>query len=158
MPGDPEWNLYNPAGFMAYHQSIGSSARGALDEWRSIGGTAGNEFWNKLYSEIGDTIARTPDFLALDPGAIPSDKELGTWTMGRGGQYATQVIVLQTDRDTGLTSQSYYTVVRDEPHSKQDAEDEAYNDFGSDENQNKYNLTLVGTFALHGWVTEPWIR
>src|SRR5437899_2882582 len=106
---------------MAYHQSIGTSARGALAELRELGGTSADRKWFELYGQVADTLARTADTAALDPTMLPLPSDYGTWSMGRGGQYATQVNVTYIDEETGLRSTSPYTHVTDEPHTPEEA-------------------------------------
>lgn len=145
----------NPSGFMAYHQSIGTSGRGALDEWRAIGGTSGDAKWRELWGQVADTLARTESVAALDPGAIPSAADYGVWSMGSGGQYATQVNVTYIDAETGLRSVSPYTHVSDDPHTPEAAEQAAMDEYGTDDAAERYGQTITGAFTVHIWTTEP---
>jgi hypothetical protein len=145
----------NPAGFMAYHISIGSSAAEARADYRSQGGTTGDAAWNRAYGQIADTLARYPDQAALDPGALPSASDYATWAMGRGGQYATQVGVQLTDTETGLSFISQYTYVTDDPHTAEEAEAAAQAEFGDADTLDQYGQTIGGAFAIHLWQTVP---
>lgn len=145
----------NPAGFIAYHLSIGSSARESLAEWRSLGGSAGNQAWYRLTGQIADTINRTADMAALDPSSLPSSADYGEWSMGRGGQYATQVSVTAIDQETGLLSTSQYTYVTDEPHTPEEAEMAALDEYGTDDNASRYGQIVTGAFTTHVWQTVP---
>lgn len=146
----------NAAGFMGYQVSIGSSASEALREWRDLGGTATDANWYRLYGQVTDTVLRTPDFLALDPNAVPSSSELGTWSAGGGGMFATQVQVFAVDQETGLATTLQYTYLTDHAHSKEEAEDAALAAFGSDEAEEMYGQDVQGALAIHGWQTVPW--
>ena len=143
----------NPAGFMAYHVSIGTSARGALAEWRDIGGTSGDKAWYQLYGQVTDTIMRTPDMAALDPSALPSASDYGEWTMGRGGQYATQVNVTYLDQDDGTRSTVPFTWITDTPHTPEEAEQAAIDTYSTDEAEDRYRQTITGAYTVHIWQT-----
>jgi hypothetical protein len=145
----------NPAGFMAYHVSIGSSAREARDDYRSQGGTTGDTAWNRMYGQVSDTLARIPDQAALDPGTLPSAGDYGEWAMGRGGQYATQVAMQLTDQETGLSFISQYTYLTDDPHTPAEAQDAAIDAFGDPDALDQYAQTMGGAFAIHLWQTVP---
>lgn len=145
----------NPAGFMAYHVSIGSSAREALREWRSLGGTFTDAKWFQQYGQVTDTIMRTTDVAALEPGQLPSAADYGEWSMGRGGQYATQVNVTYIDEETGLRSQLPYTYITDEPHTPDEATEAAIDEYGADDNASRYGQTITGAFVTHVWTTTP---
>jgi hypothetical protein len=145
----------NPAGFMAYHVSIGSSAREAREDYRSQGGTTGDTAWNRMYGQVADTLARIPDQAALDPGAIPSAGDYGTWAMGQGNQYATQVKVQLTDVETGLLTTTDYTHITDVPHTPEEAEAAAIADFGDADTLDAYGQAIGGAFAVHLWQTVP---
>lgn len=153
---DEPIDVGNPSGFFAWAIDVGFSARGAIDEFRSIGGSGSNDKLRGLYAQTYDTIMRTADFMSTDYNSLPSASDWGTWQMGRGGQYAMQVVIQQSDPDSGLTSESYYTVVKDEPFSKADAEEQAMIDFGNPANEDRYGLQVLGAVAVHGWLTVPW--
>jgi len=146
----------NPAGFMAYHVHIGSSATQALAEWRDLGGTFGDRAWYQTYGQVADTIARSADIAALDPGAIPSAGDYGEWAMGNGGQYATQVNVTYVDEETGLRGAQPFTYITDTPHTPDEAETAAIAEYGSDENAARYGQQVTGAFTLHVWQTTPY--
>ena len=145
----------NPAGFIAYHVSIGSSASEALREWRDLGGTSGDAKWFQLYGQVTDTMMRTPDMAALDPASLPSAADYGEWSMGRGGQYATQVNVTYIDEETGLRAQQPFTYITDEPHTPEEAEAAAVDEYGSEENTEQYGQTVTGAYTIHVWQTTP---
>lgn len=155
--GEPPIEV-NPSGFIAYQISIGSSSREALSAFREAGFTIGTDQFRALYSATYDTILRTPDFMATEPGAIPSAGEWGTWQVGPGGQYGIQVVVQSIDPDTGLISERYFTIMRNEPFSKEEAEAAAMTQFGEEENvaTSGAGQQVVGAYGLHGWLTTPW--
>ena len=144
----------NPAGFIAHHVSIGTSARGALAEWRDIGGTSGDRKWFQLFGQVTDSIMRSEQNALLDPGAMPSAADYGTWTMGKGGQYATQVSVTFVDADTGLRTSAPYTYVSDVAHTPEEAEAAAMADYGADDALERYGQEITGAFTTNVWATE----
>jgi hypothetical protein len=148
----------NPAGFIAYNVSIGTSARAALEEWRNLGGTTGDRTWYQLYGQVTDTIMRSPDMAALDPAVLPSGADYGTWAMGQGGQYATQVNVTYIDEDTGLRSSQPFTYITDEPHTPEEAEQAAIDEYGADDNASKYGQQITGAYTVHVWQTTPFAQ
>lgn len=143
----------NPSGFIAYHQSIGTSGRGALAEWRELGGTSGDAKWRELWGQVADTVARTESTASLQPDVLPSPTEYGEWAMGQGGQYATQVSVTYIDTETGLRSSSPYTFITNDPHTPEEAEAAAMDEYGSDEAADRYGQTITGAFTVHIWQT-----
>jgi hypothetical protein len=145
----------NPSGFMAYHVSIGTSARGALAEWRELGGTTGDHKWYELYGQVSDTIMRTEGAAGLEPGSLPLPSDYGVWSMGNGGQYASQVNVTYIDNETGLRSSAPFTWVTDDPHTPEEAEQAAIDEYTGDDNAERYGQTITGAFTVHVWTTEP---
>lgn len=145
----------NPAGFIAYHQSIGTSGRGALAEWRALGGTSGDARWRELWGQVADTTARTDEMASLQPDVLPSPADYGTWAAGRGNQYATQVNVTYLDNETGLRSSAPFTWITDGPHTPEEAEQAAMDEYGSDDAAERYGQTITGAFTVHVWQTVP---
>lgn len=145
----------NPAGFIAYHLQIGSSARESLAAWREAGGTAGNQAWYRLVGQVQDTLNRTSEMAALEPDLLPSSSDYGEIAMGRGGQYATNVVVTAVDQETGLASSSWFMHVTSDPHTPGEAQDAAMDEYGTDDNQSRYGQIVTGAFAVHVWQTVP---
>lgn len=145
----------NPAGFIAYGLSVGKSGNEILREWRDLGGSSGNESWRRMVGSIADTINRTDDMAALDPGALPTAADYGEWQMGRGGQYATQVAVTARDDETGLLTTSQYTYVSNEPHTPDEAVEAAMDEYGISDNAAAYGQDVLGAFVTHVWQTVP---
>lgn len=157
MPTDDEggtFNTGNPAGFAAYHVSIGSSAREALADYRAQGGTTGDAAWFRMYGQVSDTLFRTADQAALDPTQLPAASDYSTWTMGAGNQYATQVKVLTVDVETGLASTVEFTHISNDPHTPAEAEQAAIDMYSADDNAAKYGQVVQGAFFVHVWQTE----
>jgi hypothetical protein len=146
----------NPYGYMVYAQELGMSGREALDAWRELGGTAGNQNWNRLYGQVGDALARMPDMAALAPDVIPSAGDYGTWAAGNGGKFATTVRLQLTDVDTGQQSTTFYTYMSDVAHTPNEAIAAAMADFGSDANQQAYRVTVDGGFVTGVYQTVPY--
>lgn len=148
-------NPGNPAGFIAYHLQIGSSARESLAAWRELGGTSGNQAWYRLVGQVQDTLNRTEQAAALEPGVLPSESDYGEWAAGPGGKYAYQIGVTATDLDTGLDTTSQYTVMSDVPLTPDEATAAAQDEYGLDENAAKYGQEVTGAFVIHLWKTVP---
>ena len=147
----------NPSGYIAWTLDVGLSGRAGLAEFRNDGGRITDAVWYRLRGQISDTLMRTDNFLSADPNAVISPAELGEWSAGQGGRFAYQVVIQQVDQDTGLLSAAQYTVLSDDPLSKQEAEAQAMADFGDPENEARYGQSVVGAFAIHGWATVPWV-
>lgn len=145
----------NPSAFMAQHVRLGSSATEALEEWRALGLTYSDTPWYQQYGQVADTIARSGDWARLDPGEIPAGADYGEWSMGKGGQYATQVNVTYLDEETGLRSSQPFTFITDTPHTPDEAEQAAMDEYGSDENAEAYGQQVTGAFVVHVWQTTP---
>lgn len=154
-PGDEGFSTGNPAGFAAYHLSIGSSAREALAAYRAEGGTTGDAAWYRLYGQVADTLNRTADQAALDPRALPGPSDYSTWAAGSGGKYATQVKVLTIDQETGLASTVEFTHITSDPHTPEEAQQAAIDMYSSGDNAAKYGQVIQGAFFIHVWRTEP---
>lgn len=148
MPGDafdPGASTGNPAGFIvdAIKRGVGSTA--ALGEYAEAGGEIRRQTWFRLYGEVTDALARSESAAALDPFQLPDPSAYATWTMGSGGQYATQVQVFFRDVDTGLIGTSQYTYVTDEPHTPAEAEAAAFDEYNDPDNASDYGQAILGT-------------
>lgn len=154
--GGGELTPGNPAGFIAYQVSIGASARESLAEWRSLGGTSGNQAWNALYGQVTDAMLRRPDWATLDPNTLPTGADYGTWAMGSGGEYATQVKVMVTDADTGDELLLDFTHTSSDPHTPAEAMAAALADYGDADTLDQYAQTLQGAFVSAVYRTVPW--
>lgn len=146
----------NPAGFIAEQIQAGMSARASLAEWRDLGGTSGNQAWNRLYGFVNDALLRMPEQAALDPNVIPSNADYATWAMGSGGEYATQVKVMVTDADTGDEILLDFTHISSDPHTPAEAMAAALADYGDADTLDQYAQTLQGAFASAVYKTVPW--
>ena len=155
MPDDEGVDIGNPAGFAAYHNRIGSSAREALSEFRDAGGKIGNERWFSLYGQVGDSLSRSDEAYGLVPDQLPAASDYGTWAMGNGGQYATQVQVTFRDLDSGVTGTAQYTHITDEPHTPEDAQQAGIDLYSSDDAAGRYEQEIIGAFASNVWQTVP---
>lgn len=157
MPSDdPPIDLGNVSGYVRDYIEQGYTATEALSDFREQGGAIRDSRWYSLYGQITDTIAREPSFLALDPYSIPDASEYGTWAMGNGGQYATQVSIQLVDRDTGLLTTQLATYVSDDPHEPIEAQDWAMDTFGDDDLEADYGVTVLGATATKVWMTVPY--
>lgn len=142
---DPEANTGNPAGFIVGQVSGGVSSSAALRAFREAGGSIRTQTFYRLYGEVTDALARSDSAAGLDPFSLPDPGNYATWTMGRGGQFATQVKVFFRDVDTGLIGTSNFTYVTDEPHSPAEAEAAAYDEYNDPDNAADYGQAVLGT-------------
>lgn len=157
VPFEEEGTDYgNPSGFIAWTLDVGLSGRQGLAEYRSLGGKIADAQWSRLSGQIADTLARTEGFLSADYNAVLGPADLGEWAAGQGGRFAYQVVIQQVDTETGLLSAAQYTVMSDDPLSKQQAEQQAMADFANPENEQAYAMNVVGAFTIHGWATVPY--
>lgn len=146
----------NPAGFVVGYQRAELSATEALAEFRAAGGQIRTQSWYRLWGEVADTLARGDLFAALPPGALPAPADYGTWAMGRGGQYATQVSVYIRDVDTGLIRTQQYTYVTADPHTPGDAAANAMDDFTFADQEATYGEVVMGAQPTAVWQTVPY--
>lgn len=158
MAADPAGgtDVGNVSGYVKEYIKAGYSATAALAEFRDAGGAIRDSRWYSLYGQITDTIAREPAFLALDPYTLPDASEYGTWAMGAGGQYATQVKIQLLDRDDGTITTQLATYVTDEPHTPIEAQMWAMDTFGDADAEADYGVTVMGATASAVWTTVPY--
>src|ERR1700693_5761136 len=138
MAVDPPANVGNVSGYIRDMVGQGLSATEALAQYREFGGAIRDSRWYALYGQVTDTVAREPEFLAVNPYVLPDSSQYGTWAMGRGGQYATQVQIQLVDRGTGLITTQLSTYVTDVPHTGIEAEAWAQDQFGNAESEADY--------------------
>lgn len=134
----------------------GFSATAGLAAFREAGGAVRDSRWYSLYGQITDTIAREPAFLALNPYALPDVADYGTWAMGRGGQYATQVQLQLLDRGTGLMTTAIADYVTDDPHTPAEAQLAVMDQWSDPEAMSTYGVTVLGAIATKVWKTVPY--
>jgi hypothetical protein len=154
--GEPPVDVGNISGFQRDLIEGGVNATQGLAIFREAGGAIRDSRWFALYGQVADTIAREPAFLAINPYQLPDSSDYGTWAMGKGGQYATQVAIDVLDRGTGLYTTQLATYVTDVPHTGVEAEAWAQDQFGQPDAQNAYGVTVMGAMAKAYWVTVPW--
>lgn len=154
--GGPPVDVGNVSGFIRDLVAEGIPATQGLAMLRESGGAIRDSRWYSLYGQVRDTIAREPSFLAINPYQLPGASDYGTWAMGRGGQYATQVGVTLLDRGTGLLTTQLATYVSDTPHTGVEAEQWAQDQFGTADAQTDYGVTVMGATAQKYWQTVPY--
>jgi hypothetical protein len=154
--GEPPTNVGNISGFIRDVQEAGIGATEGLAMLREAGGAIRDSRWFALYGQVADTIAREPAFLALNPYQVPDASELGTWAMGGGNEYATQVAMQMLDRGTGLLTTQLATYVSDVPHTGVEAEAWAMDQFGDPQAESQYGTTVMGAMAVKYWKTVPY--
>lgn len=143
----------NPAGFIRSLQAAGEGPTAGLQIFRDAGGHIANDRWFGLYRQVADTLAGTPQTLGLDPSSLPGPGEYETWQLGPGNQYMTQVNVTLYDRDladAGVEDPFLikpYTYVTDEPHTIEEAEDDALSQFDPENTGSDFNQVAMGALA-----------
>lgn len=146
----------NPAGFIRGLINEGEGPTAGLSIFRDAGGHIQDSRWFELYGQVNDTIARVPEALGLDPFSTPGPSDYTEWSLGRGGQFMTQVEVQIRDRDTGLWFTKQHTYVTDEPHTPAEAEEDAFAMFGDPDVENTYGETVMGALAVTFAQTIPY--
>lgn len=155
MPDDEGVNIGNPAGFIADKLREGTGATRALDEFREAGGEMRRQSWFRLYGQVSDTLARSPESEALDPRALPDSSAYGEWAMGAGGQYASQVNVMFRDVESGVIGTAQYTHISDDPHTPEEAIAAAVDVYGDEETAGRYEQAILGGVVTNVWQTVP---
>lgn len=149
----PGVHVGNPAGYMVGAIQEGTSATAALNAFRDEGGEIRNETWYRLYGEVGDALNKSALAGQLDPYQIPAQSDLAPWTMGRGGEYATQVQVFFRDKDTGLIGHKEFTYTSSVPHTPAEAELAAFDEYGDQEVADQYDQAVLGTMTSNVFQT-----
>lgn len=156
MPEDEVTSTGNPAGYIRGLLSEGIGPTAGLRAFREAGGAIQDGRWFDLYGVVGDTAARVPASLALDPYNVPGPADFENWRMGKGGQYATQVEVTVRDRDTGDYFTKQHTYITDQPHTPAEAESDAFDVFGDPDSESTYGETVLGALAVNFYTTTPY--
>ena len=146
----------NPAGFLVDAWERGLSGRAALQEFRDAGGAMRDSYFRDLYAQVGDTLARAGDAAALPLDEIPAANQYATWSMGAGGEYATDVTVMFRDQDTGLIGTKNYTYVTADPHTPGEAHMAAADDYGDPDVADSYDQEFMGTVTKNVYATVAW--
>lgn len=143
----------NPAGYISGLIGEGTGSTEGLADFRDAGGAIRTQTWYRLWGEVTDSLARSGVAGQLDPDQLPDPAAYGTWTMGPGGQYATQVQVYFRDVDTGLVGTSFYTYVTDDPHTPGEAEAAAFDEYSDPDNATNYDQSVLGTSTVNVYQT-----
>lgn len=147
MPDEEITSTGNPSGFIRGLLAEGEGPTAGLQIYRDAGGAIQDSRWFSLYSQVANTAADLPESLALDPYSLPAGSDYETWSLGRGGQFMSQVELQIYDRDTGEILSRQYTYVTDDPHTAAEAEADAFDLFGDPETQNDYGETVLGAIT-----------
>lgn len=153
--GDDGVDIGNPAGFIAQSIRDGLSGNETLRQFREAGGQMRNEYFRSTYANIRDAMARSENVAGLNPDALPTGEDYAEWSMGRGGQYATQVTVFIRQKGTGDTGTRNFTYVTDEPHTPGEAEQAAIDEFTDPINAGPYEDVVTGSMATNVYQTTP---
>lgn len=122
--GDPVFGAYgagNVAGWISAAQREGMGYNEALRTFRDVGGSIGNDKWSSIWGQVRDVESRYPGVANTPVDQLPNAADYGTWSMGSGGKYATNVWATFTDIDTGAVMSKTFTYVTSDPHSPADA-------------------------------------
>lgn len=145
----------NPAGFISDKIREGVGATQSLEDFREAGGQMRRQSWFRLFGEVADTITRSAEASALDPGSLPDAGDYGVWEMGKGGQYATQVNIMFRDRYSGVIGTAPYTHITDDPHTPDEAIASGIDLYTDDEAAQRYDQQVLGGIATNVWQTIP---
>jgi hypothetical protein len=156
MASEPPVNVGNVAGYIRDMIGQGLTATDALAAFRRDEGAIRDSRWYALYGQITDTVARYPEFLAINPYVLPDSSQYGTWAMGSGNKYATTVEMQLIDRGTGLLTTQLRSYVTDVPHTGIEAEANIAQDFVDNNAEQDYGVTLLGTNATAYYQTVPY--
>jgi hypothetical protein len=153
---DPGTPVGNPAGYMADAWERGLSGRAALQEFRDAGGAMRDSYFRELYAQVGDSLTRRGSIGDVGMYDIPDPNQYSTWSMGKGGQFATQVEVSFRDKDTGIFGTKDFTYVTDEAHTKFEAESAAWDEYADPDNADEYDQVAQGTRTINMYQTVAW--
>lgn len=155
-PPPSEINVGNRAGYVAELLREGNSANSILRTLQESGADMQRQAGLRLVAQVRDSMQRSAEIQSLPGNQLPSADQYGTWAMGRGGQYATQVAVYLLDRDTGESIKAFYTHVTNEPHTPEDAANAAIDVFNTSDEESEYNQRVVGALPDNMWTTVPY--
>lgn len=150
---DPGASTGNPAGFIADAIKRGVGSTASLGDYLEAGGEIRRQTWFRLYGEVSNALARSESAQALDPYQVPDQGQYATWTMGRGGDYATHVKVFFRDRDTGLIGSKDYDYVSPDPHAPAEGEAAAYDEYSDPDAADEYGQQVLGTITTNVFQT-----
>lgn len=145
----------NPAGFIRGLLAEGELATPGLQIYRDAGGAIQDSRWFEMWGQVSNTVAQTPEMLALDPFQLPGPADYGEWATRNPGMYATQVEMQVFDRDLGEWLTMPFTYVTDEPHTPAEAEANAMDQFDPENTGSDFNQVMMGAVAVHLWRTVP---
>lgn len=151
----PEINIGNRAGYIAGLLREGMSANGILRTLADNGAGIQRQAGLRLVAQVRDTIQRTPDLQSLRGNALPGAEKYGTWAMGRGGQFATNVAVFSQERESGVSIKSFFSHVTNEPHTPEEAANAAIQSFTDDDAESRYGQRVTGALPGAMWQTVP---
>lgn len=148
-------NIGNRAGYVAELLRQGESANSILRTLSENGAGIQRQAGLRLVAQVRGTLERGSTTQGLTPNQIPDSRDYGTWAMGRGGQYATNVAVYLQDREDGSSLTQFYTHVTNEPHTPEEAALAAMDSFDNSDEENEYNQRVVGALPGAMWQTVP---
>lgn len=135
----------NPVGYISEAIGLGWSQSETLATFRADGASMSTQTFGRLFNEVSDSIARQSDAAGLDPFQLPDPNAYATWTMGKGGEFATSVNVLFRDEDTGLIGTKQFLYKTSEPHTPAEAQQAAWDAFSDPDAQDAYGQIALGT-------------
>lgn len=109
-------------GFIREAIGTGRSARGALADFRELGGHIRDSRWYRLYGEERAALAQAETLASFDHGLLPRDEMFTDIEGGKRGQFGTLVAVFQrfAGSDEVYTNFAWYT--SDVIHTPEEAE------------------------------------
>lgn len=151
---DPSVPWGNPVSYIAEAQGLGWTQSETLRTFRADGAEMATQTFGRLWHEIADSSARQSDAASLDPMALPGPNDYATWTMGKGGEYATSVNVLFRDVDTGLIGTKQFLYKTADPHTPAEAQQAAWDEFSDPDNEQLYGQVALGVSTRNVFQTQ----
>lgn len=148
-------NIGNRAGYIGGLIREGFSANKILRTLSESGAGIQRSAGLKLISQVRESLDKAPGIASLPGSSLPSAEQYGTWAMGRGGQYATNVAVYSIDKETGQSIKSFYTHVSNEPHTPEEAAQAGIDLYTNDDAAQRYGQRVTGALPGMMWQTVP---
>jgi hypothetical protein len=155
-PGPGDVNIGNRAGYVASMLREGMSANSILQTFKDLGAGMRRANGLKLIGQVRDSMAKASTVEGLRGDQLPDAAQYGTWAMGRGGQFATNVAVYTVERQTGLALTKFYTHVSNEPHTPEAAAQAAIDTFNDPDAASRYGTTVTGALPGMMYHTVPY--
>lgn len=146
---------YNPSAYIKELIEQGVGPTQGLKDFRGDDGEITDSRWFKLFGEVNGLLDREDQILGLAGGSVPPPELYGSFEAGSGGQYVTTVEIQMIDRGTGDWYTQQYQYWTADPHTPEEAQDDAWAMFGDADTESQYEQTMMGAVAVSFWRTTP---